>query len=46
MHEKGSDARLPADADEVMAEQLAAEEQRQREEEERLAQQPSDTEEG
>jgi hypothetical protein len=36
--EQGSDARLPADAAERIAAQLEAEQQRQREEEQRLAQ--------
>ena len=47
MTEQGSDARLPADADEVIARQLEAEQQRQHEEEQRLAQvRMTDQEEG
>jgi len=38
MTEQGSDARLPADAQERIQEQLEAEDRRQREEEQRLAQ--------
>jgi hypothetical protein len=44
--EKGSDAMLPPEADEHIADQLAAEQRLQQAEEQCLADEPSDTEEG